>query len=108
MQRVRGFLSAKPGCYPPASEVARALRTSPRSLRRGLQRMSTSYQELLDETRHDDARRLLETTRLSMEEVARKLGFADVRSFRRAFKRWTGVSPGSYRELRTRDPNASV
>jgi AraC-like DNA-binding protein len=70
--------------------------------------MSTSYQELLDETRHDDARRLLETTRLSMEEVAGKLGFADVRSFRRAFKRWTGVSPGSYRELRTRDPNASV
>jgi AraC-like DNA-binding protein len=95
VRRVLGSVSGRP---PDVDEVARTLQTSSRSLRRSLQRMGTSYQELLDEARRARAEEWVRATDLTMDQVASQLGFGDVRSFRRAFKRWTGVTPNAFRD----------
>jgi AraC-like DNA-binding protein len=95
--RVHKLLSASMMGYPTEVAIARELQTSPRTLRRGLSQLGTSYQTLLDEHRHKQALMLLRTTRLPAETIATRLGFADVRSFRRAFKRWTGQIPSAFR-----------
>jgi AraC-like DNA-binding protein len=95
--QVRRLLGARRIEAPDLESVARALQTSTRSLRRGLQQMGTSFQELLDEQRRARAVRLVRSTELTFEEIAKQAGFSDVRSFRRAFKRWTGRTPNSFR-----------
>jgi AraC-like DNA-binding protein len=59
--------------------------------------MKTSYQELLDEARLARADAWLRYTHMTTVEIAEQLGFGDVRSFRRAFKRWTGRTPNAIR-----------
>jgi AraC-like DNA-binding protein len=103
--QVRQLLSSAPGEYPGLDEISKLLQTSSRSLRRGLQTMGTSYQRLLDDVRRDHALDLATSTAMTAEQMARQLGFSDVRSFRRAFVRWTGYTPQVYRERRTtQDP----
>jgi AraC-like DNA-binding protein len=96
--QVRRLLSTSRGHFPEVEELAHALQTSARTLRRSLQSMGTSYQELVDEVRRERAREWVKTTRMTFGEVAAQLGFSDVRSFRRAFKRWTGRTPGEFRD----------
>jgi AraC-like DNA-binding protein len=84
--------------HPPAIEtVAAALAMSPRTLQRRLAEEGTSYQELVSEVREDLARQHLTESRLSISEIAFLLGFSDVSSFHRAFKRWTHETPRAYR-----------
>jgi AraC-like DNA-binding protein len=95
--QVRRVLQARQGRPPSVQEVAHTLQTSERSLKRGLQNMKTSYQELLDEARSVRADAWLRYTHMTTAEIAEQLGFGDVRSFRRAFKRWTGRTPNAIR-----------
>lgn len=53
---------------------------------------------ILAEVRQERAMELLTTTRLSMENVASRLGFSETSSFYRAFKSWTGSTPSRFRE----------
>jgi AraC-like DNA-binding protein len=85
-------------------EVARALHLSRRSLERALAREGTSAGLLLAEARGRLARAWLPSH--SVEETASRLGYADPRTFARAFKRWTGMSPGTYRR-RSRGPRGA-
>jgi AraC-like DNA-binding protein len=48
---------------------------------------------LLDDARHVEARRLLQSSSVSLSEIAAKLGYADTATFTRAFRRWCGTSP---------------
>jgi AraC-like DNA-binding protein len=82
---------------PTVEQVAGALRLSVRTLQRRLQRQGTSLQALLDELRHDLALRQLRNPQLSIAEIAFELGFSEVSAFHRAFKRWTGRTPGELR-----------
>lgn len=82
---------------PALGELARELHMTERTLRRQLQAEHTSYRALLDRVRERNARRLLFERELTLTQIASAVGFADVRDFRRAFKRWTGHLP---RELR--------
>jgi AraC-like DNA-binding protein len=82
---------------PNLTDVARRLQTSTRSLRRDLRTMGLSFQELLDETRRARAEEWIRFTDMKLEQVSKQLGFGDVRSFRRAFKRWTGRTPTQIR-----------
>lgn len=77
--------------------LARALRVSERTLRRRLQGQGTSFQELLDELRRNQALLRVADETLSLEQLASSLGFAEMSSFHRAFKRWTGSTPAKYR-----------
>jgi AraC-like DNA-binding protein len=97
LEQVRSLLRGCSGAWPDLNEAARALRTSGRSLRRELQRMGASYQELLDQARLARAAELVQRTDLPLERISGQLGFSDVRSFRRAFKRWTGQTPSQLR-----------
>ncbi len=97
LTEVRAILGSTPGKYPDPAELARKLRTSERSLRRRLQQMGTSYNEQLDEVRRQHAIEHVVGTTLSVNDIAYRLGFADGRSFRRAFKRWTGTTALQYR-----------
>lgn len=71
---------------------------TPRTIQRKLASENTSYLELVENVRRNLAMEYLKTTALTMEEVAVRLGYSDAPSFSHAFKRWTGVSPGSIRE----------
>jgi AraC-like DNA-binding protein len=103
--QVRQLLNSAPGEYPGLDEISKLLQKSARSLRRGLQTMGTSYQRLLDDVRRAHALELATSTAMTAEQMARQLGFSDVRSFRRAFVRWTGFTPQVFRERRTaQDP----
>jgi AraC-like DNA-binding protein len=78
--------------------VARALATSTRSLQRRLAEAGISYQQLLDNTRRDAADEYLADPRLSIGEVAYLLGYSEPAAFHRAFKRWNGITPQSFRK----------
>lgn len=81
----------------PLHAVAQELNMSERTLRRRLTEQQQSYQGLLDGIRHVRARDLLQHSGLPVAEVALACGFSDARSFRRAFKRWSGALPGERR-----------
>ncbi len=82
---------------PSLGKVARDLQTSTRSLRRALAQTGTSFQALLDQALRERAEAKMRGGS-KLEEVAHELGFSDVRSFRRAFKRWTGRTPNEFRD----------
>jgi AraC-like DNA-binding protein len=96
VHKVRTMLQAEQQ-FPNVRELAKALHTSERSLRRALSAHGTSYQELRDEVRMRLALHYLTSTATPVEEVARTVGFTSSRSFRRALKRWTGKSPSAVR-----------
>lgn len=94
---LKAFVGLLPRGLPTMDEVARELATSPRTLRRRLAAESLTFERIRDDALVAIARERLEDRRQSIAEVAYVLGFADVRAFHRAFRRWTGVTPGEYR-----------
>ena len=73
--------------------IARALNLSLRSMQRKLKAQGMSFRKLLDDTRRQLAEQYLKDSTLSVSEIAYLLGFAEVSSFSRAFRRWTGHAP---------------
>ncbi len=85
------------GEVPLIEAIAQSLMISVRQLQRELQTEHTSYQLLLDETRKALALSQLKLPATSIHDVAFLLGFSEPSAFHRAFKRWTGQTPRSYR-----------
>ncbi|WP_372966174.1 AraC family transcriptional regulator [Marinobacter sp.] len=79
-------------------EVAKTLAMSPRSLRRKLDQEGTSFRALVEEERSQAATQILSGSDMKLDELAIHLGYTDTASFTRAFRRWTGMSPGEYRK----------
>ena len=82
----------------PLSEVARALRISQRTLHRRLIQEGTRFKAIKDGLRRDIAIDRLGHSSLSVEAIASEIGFSDASTFYRAFRAWTGVPPGVYRQ----------
>ncbi len=82
---------------PTVSGVARTLGMSGRTLQRRLSDKSVSFQAVVDLARRELAEQLLRETAYSLAEVAFLTGFAEQSGFTRAFKRWAGQTPRSYR-----------
>jgi AraC-like DNA-binding protein len=82
---------------PSADDLAITLGLSQRSLQRRLGELGLTYQGVLDETRHELARRYLDDPSKSVTEITFLLGFSEQSAFTRAFKRWSGMSPSTYR-----------
>jgi len=77
-------------------DVAQRLNRSVSSLQRHLRAEGTGYRDILERTREGLAREYLSSGQHPIAEVAYLLGYADQSTFTRAFKRWTGMSPGAY------------
>ena len=96
---VRGAIQESlTGHRPSIEEVARRLHISSRTLQRRLQDAGSSFQRLLDQARHQMARRYLSNSVLELNEAAYLLGYEDANSFVRAFRTWEGMPPGHWRE----------
>ena len=78
-------------------ETAGRLAMSKRTLQRHLRQESSSYQEILNTTRKELAQHYLERSQISQSEISYLLGYQDGNSFMRAFRAWTGTTPGEYR-----------
>ncbi|MEM1019223.1 MAG: AraC family transcriptional regulator ligand-binding domain-containing protein [Pseudomonadota bacterium] len=82
---------------PAISETASRLGMSPRTLQRRLADLGETYQDLVDAARRELAEKLLRETDYALAEVAFLTGFSEQSAFTRAFKRWRGQTPRSYR-----------
>lgn len=90
--QVRRLLLCNPARPPTSDQVGASLFMTPRTLRRRLTEESSSYRALLDKVRQEVAVQLLHETRLSVAEVAERLGYSETASFTHAFRGWTGGS----------------
>ncbi|WP_279245342.1 AraC family transcriptional regulator [Candidatus Litorirhabdus singularis] len=96
MRRVVGIDLSRD--FPSVVDMAERLHMSVRTLRRRLNEVGTTYQEFKDRTRCDAATRLLNRPELKINAVAVLLGFDEPSAFHRSFKKWTGLTPGEYRQ----------
>jgi AraC-like DNA-binding protein len=95
--RVRAVLPDAAGGFRSIEAAAAALGMSTRTLKRRLAEEGTSFSAVLDEQRRERALLLLRSPEMSIEAVADGVGYSDVANFTRAFRRWTGTTPTSYR-----------
>ncbi len=97
VERVRAYLAdAHAGST--AEDVAAALHLSVRSLHRQLANEGASLQAIKDDVRVRRALELLGRTSMPIKRVAAEVGYADEKSFSRAFRGWTGESPIEHRQ----------
>ena len=82
--------------FPKTEELAEQMKLSALTLYRRLQQEGTSYQIIKDNIRREVAIDKLVKEKLSVDEVSEIVGFAEPRSFTRAFKHWTGLTPRNY------------
>lgn len=83
---------------PDEFRIAQELGLSVRALQRRLELQGSSFRALLDSVRAGEACRLLRDRGLRVQDVAEHLGFYEVASFSRAFRRWTGMQPAQWRK----------
>ena len=97
-EQIRLQLEKKlPEGLPTISDIANTLNMTSQTLRRKLKSEGSSYQQIKDLVRRDSAQYYLSQQHLPTSEVARLIGFSEPSVFLRAFKHWTGLTPGEYR-----------
>jgi len=79
-------------------QVAGTLGMNTRTLQRALKEKGTTFLNLLNDTRMDLAKQFIQDKQMDLTEVAFLLGFAELSTFSRSFKRWTGKSPLQFRK----------
>ncbi|WP_313132448.1 AraC family transcriptional regulator [Stutzerimonas nitrititolerans] len=90
------------GHEPDLPQLAERLKLPVWTLRRKLAEEGTSYREILNDTRRDLAMAYIRDTESAFGEIAWLLGFSSAEAFQRAFKRWSGQTPGEYRRAQRR------
>jgi AraC-like DNA-binding protein len=85
---------------PTTARVAKAMGLGPRTLQRRLAERGVSFAEILEGTRRGLAEAYLADPKLTLAEIAFALGYGEAASFHRAFKAWTGLPPGAWRQSR--------
>jgi AraC-like DNA-binding protein len=86
-----------------ADQIAALFSMHVRTLSRRLEEFGTSFQELVDESRFEIARQMLEETSLEVGQIAEALGYTRASAFTRAFRRWSGTTPAVWRAKRAND-----
>ena len=87
----------EPVKFPSLREVAAQLYLTEQTLRRRLQAENTSFREIKKDIRRSVAEKLLIETNLPVHDISDMAGYAEPRSFVRAFQEWTGISPTGFR-----------
>jgi AraC-like DNA-binding protein len=82
---------------PTRARASRLLAVSTRTLQRRLAERGTCFESIVRQVRLGRALALLEQPALTIDAVATKLGYSNSGAFHRAFRAWTGVTPGTYR-----------
>lgn len=95
--QVRSYLEKHLQNDPDIDTVAEALGYSRRTLTRRLREEATTFLQVKDHLRRTLALQLLIANQLPVEDIADRIGFADLTTFHRAFKKWTGTTPLAYR-----------
>jgi AraC-like DNA-binding protein len=96
--QIRALLSAeRPIASSGLKEIAEALNMSRQTLSRRLQERGSSFQTLKDDLRRDHAIAMLTGSNRSVADIGEALGYSEPSAFSRAFRAWTGLSPGRYR-----------
>lgn len=98
VEKVMAVLRQNLDAPPNLEELAARFHCTPRTLRRYLNQSGQGYQRLLDELRREQAKNLLAEANVPVARIAEQLGFSEPASFRHAFKRWTGLSPRTWRQ----------
>ena len=98
IESVERVLRPRLGGHQAIAKVARELGMSERTLRRRLAESGVSFQGVLDGLKKNRALELLANPQMSVEQIAFAVGFTDPHNFRRAFRRWTGSTPGTLRK----------
>ncbi|WP_241001160.1 AraC family transcriptional regulator [Pseudomonas syringae] len=98
-ERIIGLLGPllNGGREPDLEAVAALLKLPTWTLRRKLSDEGTRFRDILNDTRRDLAMAYIRDTELAFGEIAYLLGFASAEAFQRAFKRWSGQTPGEFR-----------
>lgn len=96
-QRVRDYLGERLPLPATAESAAVALHVSTRTLHRRLADEDTSFQRVKDEFRRDMAVQMLTKSHAPINAISAQLGFDSTASFHRAFRGWTGDTPGAFR-----------
>jgi len=110
-EQVRDYLLQVSPLWPELRQTAKALKKSVSTLQRQLANEGTSFQNAKDTLRRDLAIVRLASPAEPLSKIASELGFSDSAVFQRAFKLWTGSTPGTYRMRRPqsdRDPSLRV
>ena len=94
---LRPLLGTKPLTLPTLSQITGV---SPRTLQRNLRASGTSFTQVVNQLKFECACCLIAESELSLGEISRQLGYSTPGHFHRAFKRWTGRTPQSFRLLK--------
>ena len=98
IERVKAaIVDALPSGQVSDATIAKALYMTERTLQRRLREQGTTFKQLLTEVRRELADQYIRNSRMSLQEISFLLGFSELSSFSRAFKRWTGMAPRDYR-----------
>jgi len=97
VEKVRQALAEHPQATRNADDLAALLHMSPRTLHRQLQDEGASLQQLKDNVRRERAMHLLLKTKKPIKQIAAEVGFANDKSFMRAFRTWTDQTPDELR-----------
>ena len=99
VQQLRALLRhAEVNRLPEFAEVSRGLGLSESTLRRLLREAGSSFQQVRDDWRKHTAIFYLRRPDLGLQEISTLMGFSEVSAFHRAFRRWTGMPPGAFRQ----------
>jgi AraC-like DNA-binding protein len=80
------------------ASIADQLKLSPRTLQRKLSDAGANFQQVLDQARFALAKDYLRQAGLSLVDIGFLLGYQEQSAFNHAFKEWSGLNPGAYRE----------
>ncbi len=96
--KIRHELLFTDGDFPTLDQLAHRINMPERTLRRRLTTEGTSYKDILTDIRRQKAMEMIAVGDLSMEKIAKNLGYSDAASFYHAFKAWTGSTPANFRK----------
>lgn len=97
-EEVRLVLKSNLASPPVVDDIARHFGLNERTLKRKLQLEGASYRDILIELRVAKAKQLLVETEMSVDNIAHQLGYSSPNTFKRLFKKWTNITPGSIRK----------
>ncbi|MUT67407.1 helix-turn-helix domain-containing protein [Paenibacillus sp. NEAU-GSW1] len=88
-----------PSSFPNVNDAAIHFNVSVRTLQANLKQEQTTYNRLFNKARMEFAVQYLKIPRFTVGEIAYLLQFSEPSAFQSAFKRWTGLPPGQFRNI---------